>query len=109
MDMIKKNSENESNIKNQDDNELTVSKDIYIRQEPTETQIQKMNSSPVPRTHKITLNDVLSLVSHIDKLTGYDSTQVQVASSCILLLLMIDPNSPAKYYSNATALQEAQE
>lgn len=53
-----------------------MSKDIYIRQEPTETQIQKMNSSPVPRTHKITLNDVLSLVSHIDKLTGYDSTQV---------------------------------
>ncbi|KAA6362266.1 MAG: hypothetical protein EZS28_042207, partial [Streblomastix strix] len=86
---------------------LEIPEDIHTRWQPTEIQLQKMNSSPVPRTHVHSFTDYLKLISDIDKPIGIDTLQLNADCYRLLGYLNIDPSSPAKYYMNATALEEA--
>ncbi|KAA6404196.1 MAG: hypothetical protein EZS28_000279 [Streblomastix strix] len=103
---------NENKQKDQNSMEakqFKVSKNILDRGKPTETQIENMNSSPLPRKHIHTSNDFLSLLSHLDKASHQNKIGLQFVSSRLLQLLGINPSSPARYYQNANAVVEASE
>ncbi|KAA6378949.1 MAG: hypothetical protein EZS28_025524 [Streblomastix strix] len=109
ISLIQTNSEKQKKSKKQNGLNFQIPEDIHTRWQPTEIQLQKMNSSPVPRTHAHSLTDYLNLISDIDKPIGIDTLQLNADCYRLLGYLNIDPSSPAKYYMNATALEEAVE
>ncbi|KAA6391140.1 MAG: hypothetical protein EZS28_013333 [Streblomastix strix] len=109
MSMIQIDSEKQSGNKKKKGLNFQVPQDIHSRWQPSAAQLQKMNSSAIPRTHIHSFTDYLNLISDIDKPTGFHAQQLNADCSRLLRYMNIDPTSQAKYYQNATAIEEAVE